>query len=190
MFIGLGFPLTRPGGVPRAPVNLLTNSLLAGAASGTPGTAPTSWTANGTGGTATVTADAPGGGNKVRINGTAIQRSFTQGGLAVAANSVYCFSILLDVTSGTATLAQSVTWGGLPAGAATAYRLNGTTVASGTIPTAGDGQAVEVIITTAGTAGTMTARWGIGSFAAQTGDIAFYAPQFEPYGDRGVYLPT
>lgn len=177
MSIKINGPSLRIGSQTRGTYNLLTNSQLAGAATGTPGTAPTGWSpivVNGT--VVSVAADGLNGGNSVRVSTTAARHFYSQS-IAVLANTVYTFSALVDVT--TATQIQEILFAtSLPAGATLQMRLDGSNVAQTT--SSGTGlHTIEFILTVAGTAGTPSWRLGIGvtGAATPTADVRFWAPQ-------------
>lgn len=144
-----------------AKVNLLLNSRLNGGVSGSPGTVPTSW-ANISVGTPSFTyaADSEATGNSVRVVTDTTQRAILRQNVAVAANTVYCASMVVDTVSVSA-LYQYITWSSPPAGATITFSLNGSVVAGATSVPAGR-HTLAAIITVAATAGSPELRIGGG----------------------------
>ena len=172
---------------PPAP-NLLANSSLLGATSGTPGTGPTGWTVFSSGGTLTAEALAEGDGNSLRLATSALRHVYQQA-IAAAADTVYALSVYVDVFTAT-TVQQAVSVGTLPAGAALSYRLNGASVAGSTSIPAGSGLRVEAIVLVGATAGTPVWRIGVGVSSNATGDLRLYRPKLEVGAAATAYLAT
>lgn len=144
-----------------AKVNQVLNSRFSGGVSGSPGTAPTSW-ANISVGTPSFTyaADSEATGNSVRVVTDTTQRAILRQFVAVAANTVYCASMVVDTVS-VSTLYQYITWSSPPAGATITFSLNGSVVAGATSVPAGR-HTLAAIITVAATAGSPELRIGGG----------------------------
>lgn len=190
MQIGISLALTQPRGlaiVAPAP-NLLVNSKLLGAASGTPGTPPTSWTFGSALGTQTIASLAEGDGNSARISVSANRHTY-QETIAAAANTVYVLSVYAD-TFTTTQLLQVALAANVPAGASTAYRLNGSNSTSGTNVPAGTGHLIECVVTIAATAGSPQWRVGVGCAGAVTGDLMLYRPKLMVGSAFDSYVAT
>lgn len=169
-------------------VNLLLNSLLNGGVSGTPGTAPTSWSYFTTG-TPSVTfstdSESPTG-SAVQIVTDTTQRQQISQTINVAASTVYVLTAVVDVTS-TTSVQQVVSFFSTPTGATVTWALDGATVAGGT--SIGTGRhVVSAILTVSTTAGTAAARFGAQIQGAGTAvDITFRQVQVETGSLRTKY---
>lgn len=191
MMLGLSLSLTTPRASATPPAaNLLTNSKWLGAASGTPGTWPTSWSGFVNGGTLTVASDASGGGNSLRVAATA-NRHFMGQSLSAAANTTYVLSCMADVFT-TTPWNSCFGFVTLPTGATLSWRANGgaTTTNGNLSPPTGNGILLEAILTIGSTAGTPLSRIGVGYSGNGTGDIRFYDPKLEVGEARTGYLAT
>ncbi|KYP10550.1 MAG: hypothetical protein A0129_12190 [Limnobacter sp. CACIAM 66H1] len=170
--------------------NLLLNSVFAGAVSGTPGTAPTSWsfiTANGT--TTFLSSQSRfTGGNKLRFSATA-NRHYLGRSVAVTAGQSSCFSSEFEVVSGTIGL-NSLFSGVAQSGAVftSKYYLDGIEVLDNTKPTVGKHK-IHVVHTVT-TGGEIQNRVGIGTINNATADVIFDIPQFEVGAFPTSYIPT
>lgn len=166
--------------------NLLLNTGLTGATSGTPGTAPTNWPLLVSGGTTTVI---PGGGSlggdAIRLSAVANRHLYSQSALPMAASSVYTFSVQCDVHTSLSILSFA-NLSAVPAGTTLEYLIDGVVVPSGTALPLGPCE-VAVRATTSTTAGTGTIRLGIGTSGAGTADVTFWDPQFELGSTRTAY---
>lgn len=151
--------------------NLLINTPFDGAVSGTPGTAPTNWSALLSGGTITASTD------KIRVQTTA-QRHILQQFVSVSANTTYTFSVSANVTT-SARVDNYVGVGGLPAGAVVdTYLLDGVAVA-GTQLTGNGTKVLGVRFIISATAGSPAVRIGSGLLANSDGNAEFTTPQLE-----------
>ena len=168
--------------------NLLLNSVFSGAVSGTPGTAPTSWTYGSTGGTLTVTDLGRNFAcNSLRFAATAGRLYLVQT-VTVAATGTYVLSANINVFT-TAQLIQLFQFNPGPAGATYQYVYNGVNQASSFTPPLGAGL-LQVIITTTGTGGALGIRVGVGASSAITGDVSFQDIQIELGAFATSYIPT
>ena len=161
-------------------VNLLLQSGWAGAAAGTPGTAPTSWGFTVAGGSIDSVVPDSSGQNTLSFSTVAARHALSQT-RSVAASATYTLSA--DVVSNTGlTVSQIISIASAPAGSAITYRINGVLVASTDVPVAGD--RVGVALVTDVTAGTASVRLGIGTSSAAllTGTVALKRPQFQRGG--------
>ena len=158
--------------------NLLLQTGLTGATSGTPGTAPTGWTLLVGGGTTTVI---PGGGSlggdAIRLSAVASRHLYNQSSLSLAASSVYTFSVQCFVHTAT-NLVGLVAMNALPAGSTVDYLLDGVVVPNITVAPLGP-CTVGMRITTSATAGFSNVRIGAGAGGVVTADVTFSDPQFE-----------
>ena len=168
--------------------NLLTNSGFDGAVSGSPGTAPTNWTAFNLGGQLTITATGTLGGNAVQFAVTANRYQFSQT-LNVAANTTYTWSSIVNVTSAVSGVNVNNLFGfnSPPAGAVVTYRINGVSVLGTDVIATGNNQLIECFLAVGATAGTVAARLGVGLLANGTATLSFRDPQFEVGTIRTTY---
>lgn len=158
----------------------LANSAFVGAASGTPGTAPTGWSFQ----AATGTLAAPGN-DTLTFSGTAARNiiGFTP---TLAASETNTFSAKVVANPNSLALNQLILALNGPTGVSLAYYANGASVNSiSYVPSAGD--LVSVVMTTTGTAGIITLRLGMGCYGAATGSITLSEPQFEAGSTRTAY---
>ena len=179
------------GKITYAPANLLLNSVFGGAVSGTPGTAPTSWSLGFNTGTLTVTSLGRSyTANTLRFATTSSREVISQT-VTIAANSTYIISANVNVFTA-AQLIQLFGFNPTPAGATVQYVYNGVNQASSFSPPTGTGM-LQAIVTTAGTAGSLGVRVGVGASANVTGDVSFEDIQLEPVTYQTVpstYNPT
>jgi hypothetical protein len=157
-----------------APENILLRSTLAGAVSGTPGTAPTGWSFGVSGGTMVVSDDPTYGGKRLEITVSAA-RQFIQQDVSVSVNFSYMFQCEIVAGSGLV-IRDYIGVSGSPAGATTEYYLDGVNVVSTASVSAG-AHTVALILKVAATAGTVTWRAGVGVVGGVTGSATIYAPQ-------------
>ncbi|MCA3700824.1 MAG: hypothetical protein IOB84_13710 [Brevundimonas sp.] len=147
--------------------NLFLNSALAGG-----GSAPTSWFWDiGTGTSAPVSSVYLSGGTAYQQTATA-QRPFIRQQPAVAANTTYTASFLVEANPNGIDAQNMILAVGLPAGASQSYPQGGTFV-----PVAGQRVLLQIVV--AATAGTAQVRCGVGVQANATGSLTFSLPQFE-----------
>lgn len=159
--------------------NLLTNTNFAGAAVGTPGTPPTGWGGNFN--TASITAITPIGNDyAIQISATA-QRLFFGQAFPAAANVTYSLSCLVVENSGLP-MEQILGFTAMPSGATLQWLLNGVVVnGSTTIPA--PGARIELRLINGATAGTPSARVGIGAAVNATGVVSVAQPDVRVTGD-------
>lgn len=162
------------------PSDLLANNELAGGVSGTPGTAPTSWTQFVTSSPTTAyTLDSLYlNGYRVRITTDASERLQISQTISVSTSTAYRFSVTADVAAATTFAVQNiVNWISGPAGSAVTFEVDGSVVV-GTTPITTGRHVFVAILTVAGTAGTAAARFGVGilSPSASAVDITFDGP--------------
>ena len=166
------FPVNHPGkGVMVHPAysNLLQNSKLEGAVSGTPGTAPTNWIGNGVGSILM-------SGAAVTFTSSANNPYWTQVDIAVSANTTNRGSVIA-VCDGVLPVNQIILFTFFPAGAAITFELDGVAALGTVVPAAGQ-HSISVILTVGATAGTFRYRIGAGCTSATTGTVTIYNPQF------------
>jgi len=159
--------------------NLLTNSALSGATSGTPGTVPTGWTFTSSGGSQVVN------GDEITIN-VNNNRHYYQRSVAFEANATYTYSALVTVLSGNPQLINCIAIQSLLSGASFTARLNGAVVSDSTNLATGL-SLVELVITIGSTAGSMLMRFGAGTSSNRTFEAIFSRPQIEIGSTRTNY---
>ena len=189
------WPVNHPGkGVMVQPAysNLLQNSKFEGAVSGSPGTAPTNWTAGASGGSLTVTPLIVG--NNLALATAAAQHFYSQS-FTAAANTIYSLSIP-GTFGGVLSCVTQVRIITLPAGATVAYFLDDVAVADTVVPSAGV-HTLKIVLTVAATAGTPAVRLGLGCDGInRTGSVSFCCPQLVvsayqmPYAASGAGATT
>ena len=157
---------------------MLQNSKFEGAVSGTPGTAPTNWTAGLTGGTMTVAPLVVG--NSLAFSTTAARHYHTQT-FNVLANTTYRIDVSA-IMDGVQNIWNCLFPASPPAGTTTNYELDGTVVAGNAVPAAGS-HIISAIAVVAGTAGTISLRLGLGAQGNATGTITISKPHLvaSPY---------
>jgi len=108
--------------------------------------------------------------------------------ISVAANTTYVLSAIVDITTPTG-LTQILDWVNPPAGSTFAWRVNGGAIITNgnTIPSAGNNQLIEAILTVSATAGTANARFGVGIQSNATGDVTFRDIQVDVASVRSAY---
>lgn len=166
--------------------NLLLQTGLTGATSGTPGTAPTGWpllVSNGT--TAVIPSGGSLGGDAIRLSAVANRQLYSQSLIPMAASSVYTFSVQCDVHTSINVLSFA-NLSAIPAGTTLEYLIDGVVVPSGTALPLGPCVA-GVRATTSTTAGVAALRLGIGTGGNATGDVTFWDPQLELGSTRTDY---
>lgn len=168
--------------------NLLKNSKLAGAVSGTPGTAPTGWSAGSAGGT--LVATDLGQYQRLQTTVESARQSISQNAVPVAANKTYFYSVPVEVLSGAFGINQLLDVRNLPVGAAFSYVMDGTPVANPNAPLNIGKHVVACLVTTAATAGAVTVQIGIGASGPTTGSVVFDTPQFEEGNFRSSPILT
>jgi hypothetical protein len=173
-----------------AKVNMFLNSRLNNGVSGSPGTAPTSWSYANAGTPAyTYGTDSEANGSTVTIVQDTTQRSILRQSVALLASTTYIVSAVVDVTTA-GNIQQHVTATSLPAGATITYQLNGSTVSGTTaIPTGRNTIALVIAVST--TAGTPEIRIGAGlQSAGVAASLIFRQVQIESGSTRTTYQWT
>ena len=158
----------------------LANSAFVGAASGTPGATPTGWAWQSSTGTLVSTGD-----GTLTFSGTAARQIM---GVAptLAASGTNTFSAKVVANPNSLALNQLILALNGPTGVSLAYYANGASVNSNSyVPSAGD--LISVVMTTTGTAGSITLRLGLGCSSAATGSVTLSEPQFEAGSSRTAY---
>jgi hypothetical protein len=175
------------GRAPKEVRNLLTNSDLAGAVAGTPGTAPTRWNDTlSTGTIAAVAADGLIGGNSIRIVGAvsgSLQRMLSQA-VTLQADTIYRCSWLTEIYVG-ARIDRLIVATSLPAGASISYEIDGVPAASSDVPAIGL-RTLSVVITVGATGGAVSIRFGVGHAGAVDADVRYWAPRLTLAADAGL----
>lgn len=173
-----------------AKVNEVLNSRLNGGVSGSPGTAPTSWSYANVGTPAyTYGTDSEANGSTVRIVQDTTQRSIVRQNVSVLANNTYIMSAVVDVTTG-ASVWQHISAVSLPSGATLTHQLDGATVAGSTAMPTGR-HIIAAVVAASSTAGAPEFRFGAGLQGAGTAcDITFRQVQIESGSTRTNYQWT
>jgi hypothetical protein len=169
--------------------NLVLNSGLAGAATGTPGTAPTSWAFAVSGGTTDSVSVSDGAGG-FRITYSAIaNRQMIGQTVSIRANEVINISFTVFANTGIV-VNQIATLATIPAGATTAYYDgNGVLISNPNTYTPSTNETITLRLTNSTSAGTFTIRLGVGVSANTTGTVTFGKVQARSVND-GVGLPV
>jgi len=176
------WPILHPGrGVMVQPAysQMLQNSKLEGAVSGSPGTSPTNWVLNSSAGVRVVTPIAVG--NSITFSTTAGSIVNTQD-VSALANTTYTVSVTV-ICDGVFKISDIFNLTNVPAGtpAYTPY-LDGVQCLSSVVPAAGS-HTVIGRVSISSTAGTFKVRIGVGVDANITGTATFSNPQIvaSPY---------
>lgn len=173
----------------RAPAqvrNLASNSDLAGAVAGTPGTAPTGWAiGGGTGSIVSVAADGLLGGNSIRLAATAGRHIIARNIGSPRTNTVYEWSALAEViVSGT--VQDLIAFANVPSGSTVTYKVDGVAVAANAIVATGF-RTLSAVLSVGSVTGSVDIRFGVGCGNNTTADVRFWAPQFEIASARTAY---
>lgn len=173
-----------------AKVNTFLNSRLNNGVSGSPGTAPTSWSYANVGTPAyTYGTDSEANGSTVTIVQDTTQRSILRQSVALLASTTYIVSAVVDVTTA-GQIQQHITATSLPAGATITYQLNGSTV-SGTTAVPTGRNTIAVVIAVSTTAGTPEIRIGAGlQSAGVAASLVFRQVQIQSGSARTTYQWT
>lgn len=159
-------------------VNLLLNTVFAGAVSGTPGTGPTAWTRGTPDGTLTVS------GATMGIAATAARETFVKT-VNVAANTSYYFSILTNNLAN-ASLQQRIGIINRPAGSSVVYEMDGEAATGGTTTGVAE-RTIAMRLDVGDTAGSADFIFGVGVASSTTGNTIFFAPQVNVGAERIAY---
>lgn len=175
--------------------NLILRSTLEGGTAGTVGAgavAPTGWVFPLAGGTVSFPVSALGTIGILTSKTVNTDRPFIQQSVAVLASTVYTLSARVIAAGGTVTLGDTCSWASLPAGATQAYYRNGVLTNSTTPVTLVNGDMIYSVLTVSATAGTATARIGVGAAGdtAVTGSVTLTMPMVEQATSPGSYIPT
>jgi hypothetical protein len=106
--------------------------------------------------------------------------------ITVAASTVYVNSAAVTINSGTITCSNIVSWVAAPAGATITYFVDGVSKLSSFTPAVG-ARVIEAVLTVSTTAGTASARLGLGVQANGTGSVTISEPQAEQAARRSGY---
>jgi hypothetical protein len=172
----------------KAEQNLLLNSVWSGAASGTPGTIPTSWSApvfDGTIDSVALGSDAIS--NVLTLSATSA-RQIIQQTVTVLANLVYQGQLYLISNANSLPINQILSWVTIPSGSTASYFINGVAALGTDIPAAGSLLVHQLSVST--TAGTPLFRIGVGCQSNSTGTISITRPQLEQRSAVTAYTPT
>jgi hypothetical protein len=168
--------------------NYLVNSVWAGAASGTPGTAPTSWGVT-TAGSGLPSTSVAGAATTFTVDGATGRVFYTQV-VSVLASTTYKISAKVVAITGSMAVNEVVGFTSIPSGSSQTYGINGTTVVGTTLVAAGD--IVSAVLVVGATPGTPTLRCG-----AMTSGTTFTAaavtltrPQVDVGAALNGYVPT
>jgi len=162
--------------------NLLTNSVFAGAVSGTPGTAPTGWSDAGTVGSL----EAVTGG--LKFTASASNRSIREV-ISVSASTVYRFGADC-ICDGSVALNDIIRINTRPAGSTFQYTVDGVAQAESYVP-AGGLHTLAIVLTVSTTAGTPLFLIGCGiTSGSATGTVTISSPQITATAYPQPYVPT
>ena len=169
--------------------NLFVNSVFGGAASGTPGTAPTSWAALHVGGTLTVTSLGRNfAANSLRFTTSVNRQTITQN-ITLPTTGTVILTAQVELFTSTESIDQYLALFALPAGSAVQYIYNGANQSAAFVPPLGRG-VFQLAVTTTGTGGAVTCRVGVGAQNNGTGNIAIWDIQAEQGTFATSYIPT
>ena len=163
----------------RARYNLLTQSVLAGAVAGTPGTPPTGWGLSNSGGSIVSTAAYNANDNVIAVSAAANKQTFFQTTATIPINAVFSFSVVVVANPNSFQIQDLIGYAGTLTNSTQAYFINGGAVAASAVPNAGD--RIADVITTSGTftPAAIQCRFGAGVTNAVTGQCSLAQPQFE-----------
>lgn len=179
----------KTGRLTYAPNNLFLQSGWAGAVSGTPGTAPTSWTFSISGGSLTVTPSALG--NRLTFTTTTSARHFIYQNVVASAFTSYLFSVNVVDNPDSVVISRIIGGSQAPTGTVSTYYLNGVSVPGSTI--APNNSRISILYQIAATAGTLVQRIGMGTEGNALGSVTLEYPQMETVTYQTVpvaYIPT
>jgi hypothetical protein len=168
----------------RAPAqvrNLLTNSDLAGAVAGTPGTAPTGYSMSGVPGTVVAV-----GEGFIDFSASANRPFLNAPSVTVNPGQTVTASYIAELLTGASTLAQTlIGWTGTLSSPTSQYRINGNPVAASA--TVSQGDVVSLSLTAGATGGAVNFRLGLGCDAPTTGTLRMRNIQAEVGTARTAY---
>ena len=156
---------------------ILSDPLMVGGTSGSPGIQPTGYGfSNFGGGTIIISDGSINGGKKVRFQANE-ERTYFSTTLNVVAGNTYIFSSYVDITT-TNQIRQLVsrTTGGLSM--SVSYHLNGIEVEPSYYPSVGRHR-LGIKLYDLTPSGTLSFRFGVGCSGVTTGDVTFELPQIE-----------
>jgi hypothetical protein len=160
------------GKITYAPNNLVLNSVFAGAAVGTPGTAPTDWPFNSSGGSITSVS-----GNVIGVSATAARQIFGPT-ITIPAGQTQIWSLTIVSNPNGLPFFQLFVPINVTGFASIVYYANGVAVNQTTyVPNANDRLAIVLVNGVA--TSTPTFRIGIGASSVSTGSASFTQPQAE-----------
>lgn len=155
--------------------NLFPNSIWSGAVVGTPGTPPTNWDLIFNTGTLQAITPTDNNGYSLKIQCTSA-RWVIRSAVAVSANTAYTASATIVENSGLAII-DIFGIPVAPAGSTFTYAINNVPALITAVPVAGD--RISIIMTTAGTTGNVSFRYGCGANSNVTGSVTLSNPQME-----------
>jgi hypothetical protein len=176
--------------IEEARTNALLNSVLSGGVSGTPGTAPTSFTQFLTGSPVVSYASSANypAGFGVSITTTSADRFQLSQTVSVSANTTYTLSVVADCVV-PPSLWNVVGLVGAPVGSTVTLFINGIARAGGTLLPVGR-SVVSATVVVGGTAGTVQCRIGNGIAGGFAGQLTLSCPQSEVGAFATSYIPT
>ncbi|HLP30843.1 MAG TPA: hypothetical protein VK150_05740, partial [Geothrix sp.] len=166
--------------------NVLPRSLLEGS-----GTTPTGWTYYTDTGTSAPASStwSPGDGAQAWTITSTTGQNFIYQNFSVAANTVYCLSVLVESVTGSITAQNALYSGNFPAGASLEFPVCPANPSGGNFGIVQAGLLVA-LLRVAGTAGAATVYLGVGCAASNTGTVKFSRPQIEVGTQRTGFIPT
>jgi len=163
--------------------NLLTYSEAStGATSGSPGTAPSGWSATSAIGTVSTSVSSNGLRVTISVGGYSLFQT-----ISVAANTTYCFSCICDVHTATA-IHQMFEFISFPAGATVTKFQDGVALSAFQAVSVRNNTKLELVLAVGATAGTVQCRFGGGiNVQNDNMDVTFRQFQFEVGSTRTTY---
>lgn len=177
--------------IERQSTNLFINSVFAEAASGTPGTLPTSWTTGTRTGTLLVEESSFEGANKLNISVSNQQYGLYQtiSSGDIKSFSTYIFSMEIDVIVPIALVNLSSIYSS-PSGSTLTRILDGVIRPSNFLPSVGK-HLLEIRLVTASATSAINCFLGVGIQGVNsTGHVIIENPMFERATGRSSYIPT
>jgi hypothetical protein len=163
--------------------NLLAYSeATTGATSGSPGTAPSGWSATSPVGTVATSVSSNGLRVTISTGGYSLFQT-----ISVAANTTYCFSCICDVDTATA-IHQMFEFIAFPAGATVTKFQDGVALSAFQAVSVRNNTKLELVLAVGATAGTVQCRFGGGiNVQNDNMDVTFRQFQFEVGSTRTAY---